>query len=73
MRKFIAVAMGSVVALVGFAGAANASATVDLIWIDISDVDTNGIPICLRPLNRDCPQLGTTLTSVAVTDTITLA
>ena len=34
MRKFFAVAMGSVVALVGFAGAANAAATVDLIWAD---------------------------------------
>jgi hypothetical protein len=34
MRKLIAVAMGIVVALVGFAGTANASATVDLIWAD---------------------------------------
>jgi hypothetical protein len=32
MRKFFAVALGSVVALVGFAGAASASGTVDLIW-----------------------------------------
>ncbi len=72
MRKFVAVAMGSVVAFAGFAGAANASATVDLIWIDISNVDTNGNPICLRPANRDCPQLGTTLSSVAVSDNITL-
>jgi len=32
MRKFFAAAVGSVVALVGFAGAANASATIDLIW-----------------------------------------
>ena len=31
MRKFFAVALGSVVALAGFAGTANASATVDLI------------------------------------------
>jgi hypothetical protein len=72
MRKFFAVAMGSLVALFGSAGAANASATVDLIWIDISIVDTNGIPICLKSLNRNCPQLGTTLSSVAVTDNITL-
>jgi hypothetical protein len=72
MRKFFTAAMGSVVALVGFAGVANASATVDLIWIDISNVDSNGNPICLRASDRNCPQLGTTLTSVAVTDTITL-
>jgi hypothetical protein len=72
MRNCFAATVGSVVALVGFVGAANASATVDLIWIDVSNVDTNGNPICLRPSNRDCPQLGITLTSVAVTDTITL-
>ena len=40
MRKFFAVAVGSAVALVGFAGAANASATIDLIW---ADTDTNRI------------------------------
>jgi hypothetical protein len=34
MRKFFAAAVVSVVALVGFAGAAYASATVDLIWRD---------------------------------------
>ena len=39
MRKFIAVALGSVVVLVGFAGAASASATVDLIWRE-SGTDT---------------------------------
>jgi hypothetical protein len=61
------------VALVGFAGAANASATVDLVWIDVSVTATSGAVICLRPTKRDCPQLGTTLTSVAVTDNITLA
>jgi hypothetical protein len=66
MRNFFAVAMGSVVALVGFAGAANASATVDLIWIDITDT------ACTNVNRRDCPQLGTTLSSVAVTDNITL-
>ena len=72
MRKFFAVAMGSMVALAGFAGAANASATVDLIWIDISTTNTAGNPICLQARNRDCPQFGTTLSSVAVTDSITL-
>jgi hypothetical protein len=59
-------------ALVGFAGAAQASATVDLIWIDVSNVDTNGNPICLRLAERNCPRLGTTLSSAAVTDIITL-
>jgi len=73
MRKFFAVAMGSAVALMGFAGAANASATVDLVWIDVSVTATNGSVICLRPAKRDCPQLGTTLTDPAVTDEITLA
>jgi hypothetical protein len=73
MRKFFAVAMGSAVALLGFAGAANASATVDLIWIDVSVTATNGNVICLRPAKRNCPQMGTTLSSVAVTDNITLA
>ncbi|MCH7645124.1 MAG: PEP-CTERM sorting domain-containing protein [Myxococcales bacterium] len=34
MRKFFAVAVGSAVALAGFAGAANATATIDLIWDD---------------------------------------
>ena len=72
MRKFFAVAMGSMVALAGFAGAANASATVDLIWIDISNTDTNGNAICLRAAKRNCPQIGTTLSNVAVTDSITL-
>jgi hypothetical protein len=66
MRKFSAAAMGSVVALVGFAGAANASATVDLIWIDVTDT------ACIDDGRRDCLQLGTTLSSVAVTDNITL-
>jgi hypothetical protein len=32
MRKFFAAAVASAVALVGFAGIANASATIDLIW-----------------------------------------
>ena len=73
MRKFFAVAMGSAVALLGFAGAANASATVDLIWIDVSTTTTAGAVICLRPAKRNCPRLGTTLTSVAATDNIALA
>ncbi len=78
MRKFFAVAMGSVVALVGFAGAANASATVDLIWIDVSNTNLMGNPICLTPLNRNCtpdprsPDGGVTISGLAVTDSITL-
>ncbi len=40
MRKCFAAAVGRVAALVGFAGAANASATIDLIW---ADTGTNGI------------------------------
>jgi hypothetical protein len=64
--------MGSAVALLGFAGAANASATVDLVWIDISVTGTNGSPVCLRPAQRNCTVLGSTLTDVAVTDNITL-
>ncbi len=70
----LAAAVGSALALVGFAGAAQASATIDLIWIDISTIDTGGNPICLQPAQRNCPQLGTTLSSVAVavTDNITL-
>jgi hypothetical protein len=83
MRKFFAVAMGSVVALAGFAGAAHASATVDLIWIDVSDTDTMGDPLCLRPQGiagngRDCPvdprsNDAMSVSSVAVSDNITLA
>ncbi len=47
MRSTVfAAAVGSVVALVGFAGAANASATIDLIWADtgtneITDVNSS--------------------------------
>jgi len=41
MRKFFAAAVVSAVALVGFAGAAGASATIDLIWND-TGVDTIG-------------------------------
>ena len=72
MRNFFAAAMVSLALLVGFAGAANASATVDLIWIDITDVDTNGNPFCLRPLQRNCPQLGTTLIGGVASNTVTL-
>jgi hypothetical protein len=66
MRKLFAVTMASAVTLVGFAGAANASATVDLIWIDTTDT------ACTNANRRDCPQLGTTLSSVATTDNIVL-
>jgi hypothetical protein len=59
--------MGSVAALVGFAGAANASATVDLIWIDTTDT------ACTNDGRRDCPRLGAGISSVAVSDNITLA
>ena len=72
MRKFFAIAMGSVVALAGFAGMANASATVDLVWIDVTGTDTAGNAICLRPAKRNCPQFGSTISGVAVTDSITL-
>ena len=44
MQKFVAVAIGSVVALVGFAGAANASATIDLIWT-ATGTDTSPIDV----------------------------
>jgi hypothetical protein len=54
-------------ALVGFAGAAQASATIDLVWIDTTD------PACIDAARRDCPQLGTEISSVAATDNITLA
>jgi hypothetical protein len=64
--------LSSALALVGFAGTAQASATIDLIWIDVSDVDGDGNPICLRLAERNCPRLGTMLSSVAVTDNITL-
>lgn len=67
MRKFFAVAMGSVLALAGFASNANASATVDLIWLDLS-----AGTVCQRPANRNCPRIGTTLSNVSVSDNITL-
>jgi hypothetical protein len=78
MRKFFAVAVGSVVALVAFAGAANASATVDLIWIDVSATNAMGNPICLQPANRNCPadprspDGGVTINVLGVTEDITL-
>jgi hypothetical protein len=68
MQKFFAVAMGSVVALVGFASTANASATVDLIWIDNADVAGG----CTKATRRDCSRLGSSLSNVAVSDNITL-
>jgi hypothetical protein len=67
MQKFFAVAIGCVVAFAGFAGAAYASATVDLIWIDKTD------SACIDADRRDCPRLGATISSVAVIDNITLA
>ncbi len=78
LTQLATAAMGSVVALIGFAGAANASATVDLIWIDVSATDAMGNPLCLRPEGiagggRDCPRLGTAVSSVATSDNITLA
>ena len=72
LTAFATAAVSSAVALMGFAGVANASATVDLIWIDVTNTDADGNPICLQPANRDCPRLGTTLSNVAVTDSITL-
>jgi hypothetical protein len=66
--------MGSAVALLGFAGAANASATIDLVWIDVSTTSTSGAVICLRAANRDCPVIGSQLITTAVaSDNITLA
>jgi len=70
--KSFAITMVSVLTLLGFAGEADASATIDLIWLDVTNVDAGGNPICLRPLQRNCPQLGTTLSNVAATDNITL-
>ena len=72
LTVFATAAVSSALALVGFAGVANASATVDLVWIDVSSLDTNGNVICLKPANRDCPQLGSTISIGAVTDSITL-
>jgi hypothetical protein len=71
MRKFFAVAMGSVVALAGFAGTASASSTIDLIWI------TKKTPTgCMLPANRNCNELGATIgevgSEIAVSDNVTL-
>jgi hypothetical protein len=79
MRKSFATAISGVVALVGFAGAATASATIDLIWIDTSQINAAGDPICLEPANRNCPpdprspDSGVTISSLVVNDYITLA
>ena len=43
VRNFFAVAVSSVVALVGFAGAAHASATIDLIWAATGTNQIGGI------------------------------
>jgi hypothetical protein len=43
MRKFFAAVVVSAVALVGFAGVASASATVDLIWADGTDTIGPGV------------------------------
>jgi hypothetical protein len=76
MRKFFAVAMGSAVALLGFAGAANASATVDLVWIDVTTTNTAGKTICLLAKQRNCPVIGSEIgvspSTVLVSDSITL-
>jgi hypothetical protein len=66
MRKFFAVALGSVVALAGFAGSANASATIDLVWIT-----TGGG--CFNMSRRDCPQLGSELSNLAISSGGTVA
>ena len=61
MRELLAAAVCSAVALVGFAGAANAGATVDLIWIDVTGTNAMGNVLCLRdtvmgiPTPRNCP------------------
>lgn len=60
------------VALVGFAGVAQASATVDLIWIDVTNLDSGGNPICLEPAERNCPRIGASISGVFVTDIIVL-
>ena len=78
MRDILAAAMGSAVALVGFAGEVDASATVDLIWIDVSATNAIGNPICLRPAKRNCspdprsPDGGVTINVLGVTDDFTL-
>jgi hypothetical protein len=45
MRKLFAVAMGSWAAIAGFASAANASATVDLIWVASSTDTTSHVSV----------------------------
>jgi hypothetical protein len=83
---FAAVALRSVVALAGFAGTANASATVDLIWIDITNTTGSGLVLCLRNdisrmgvhRTRNCPDDprssngGHTISSVNTSNDITL-
>jgi hypothetical protein len=67
LHQLATVAISSVLALVGMAGVAHASATIDLIWIDKTD------PACTDASRRDCPQLGDVLSSVANSDQIGLA
>jgi hypothetical protein len=55
-----------VVALAGFAGVANASATLDLIWIDVTD------STCTDADRRDCPEIGSDIYTVYSSDDITL-
>jgi hypothetical protein len=49
MRKFFTAAAGGLVALVGFAGAASASGTIDLLWANgsntIQDVELSGLVV----------------------------
>jgi len=78
MRGCVAATLTSAMALAGLAGAAHASATVDLIWIDVSETNASGNPVCLMPANRNCqpdprsPDGGVTISSVALSDEITL-
>jgi hypothetical protein len=70
LHQFLSAATSSVVALVallGMVGAAHASATIDLIWIDKTD------PACLDADRRDCPQIGSAISSVVTSDDISLA
>jgi len=43
LTGFVAAALGSAVALVGFVGAAHASATIDLIWADTGTNEIRGV------------------------------
>lgn len=56
MRKFFAAAVGSMVALVGFASTANASATVELIW-QATDSSRIGDPDLGQPTVVDSSEI----------------